>query len=234
MLFVVLFNNCTSSKKPNSTGTDTLAYNQDAMLMDLYLSDEIKPSPDYYDRIARDIYKIKNKYYEEYSDILRIGFRFPYVHNELLMAFDDTTTQKVKAGEYHDWDSLNAEYSLVELYDHTDFYELQFECCSHMYYLAPLYGKLPGVRYVNRNWTNEPNSNIYPKVKGDTLTYFYKHGWECSLAGGCANYEFLYIRSYRKIVEIVGYWNYKEHPNYPEWWDEAYQNVNDYWDTLWK
>ena len=238
VVFALVLTNCTTSTEPGDTGIDTLAFSQDAMLMDLYLTDEIVPSLNYYERIASDLRQIKRRYFNRYPDMIGLSFKFPYSHNELLIEFDDTTSQKVLAGEYHDWDSLNNEYGLIEVsegYPGSNLFILEFECCYHMYYLEQLYGELSGLLDVSRNWyvVLERLWNVFPKVRGDTLTYFYDYGRNCDVDWGCSSLEYLYFRSIDGRIEFVGYWEY-DYQNYPEWWDEAYENYDDMLGWFWE
>ena len=234
IVFGFLLNGCFSTTEPNGNGTDTLAYNQTAMLLDLYLSDTVKPSMLYYERIARDFQSLKERHWDEYADFFRLSIYFLYTHDNLSVAFDDTTTQQVRDGEYHHWDDLNEEYGLIEMVERRAYWRLTFECCSNMYWLGQIYADLPGVVSVRRNLRSLPESNIYPKVRGDTLTYYFVlcHGWDP--AGGCQNYEYLYVRSARYNPRIIGYWNSEYFPNYPDWWAEAQENVDDWYDLMWR
>lgn len=231
-LFTVIFLSCQDKSAPVAPGEEAVPYNENAMEMDLYLSDQLLPSGRYHDNIVRDLRKFPSMVDTAYHHILEQQFLFPYEHNVLLIGFDDTTRALVDAGEYHAWDSLNAEYKLDDMAAQDTWYRLRFQCCIHIIYLEPIYEVLPGVNYAGRNLTNERKRILYPRAYGDTLSYFYRCGGDCTF-DGCLYYEYLYFRSVQRRVEYVGYWRSDSGTEKPEWWDEANENRDEYFDKLW-
>jgi hypothetical protein len=219
------------SGRPNPID-EQVPYNENAMLMDLYLSDQLHPSGLYHDNIVKDLDNFRSMVGQEYYHILEQIFYFPYQHNVLLIGFDDTTRAMVDAGEYHAWDSLNAEYKLEHMITYQTFYALYFECCLHMHYLQPIYEILPGVTYVTKSITSERHSILFPRAYGDTLSYFFKYG-DCNM-DMCKYFEYMYFVSCNRKAEFIGYWRSDSGIPQPEWWDEAYKNWQEYSDKFWR
>ena len=227
---ILLLNNCSENTSPIREDSADPAINEQAMLMDIYLTDAIRPSLDYYHRICRDMKSIHRKYDDEYSHVLNVGFRFAYTSNSLTVKFDETTAALVDSMEYTAWDSLNIEYG-VNSYRKglRNRYYLYFECCSHMKYVADLYRELPGIEYVSKNWMSLPNSGVYPRTDGDTMLYYFERPEYCVDWNLCYGYKYLYIKTYDRQVELLGYWNTREEAERPAWFREAVGIYNDWW-----
>ena len=226
---ILLLNSCTENTSPIKEEAENPTIDEKAMLMDLYLTDAIKPSLDYYSRICKDFSRIHHKYDYEYSHILNVGFRFGYVANKLILKYDDTTAALIDSLEYSAWDSLNAEYSMQSYYKGLrNHYILFFECCTHMTYVADLYRELPGIEYVSKNWMSRPYSGVYPRANGDTMSYYFEKCVNFTFEY-CEYKEYLYIKTSDKGIEFIGFRDSRDQTEKPSWWLEATSHFNDWW-----
>ena len=207
---------------------------RNALLMDLYLTNDVFPSYDYYYKIYRDLKMIEYLYGNTYPRIPDIKFRFPFVYNELLIQFDEETKQLINSGQYHAWDEYNSLFRLDTLIEKS-YYQLRFKCCPHMLYLQRnYYSNLPGVNWVCKNTTNYPETNLIPRVFGDTLSYLYQYG-ECGWPGmGCEYYEYYYFRFVRRELDLVGAWSTNSGEPRPEWYNEAITNDWEFYNLFYK
>jgi len=231
VLLSATFLGCEEDIPPLDPVDYVVPYDENAMLMDLYLSDQLVPSEQYHDRIVKDMGQFAALIDTAHHHILEQKFYFPFEHDKLLLGFDDTTRVKVDAGEYHAWDSLNAEYHVEEITAHYTWHHLEFACCLHMLYLKPVYEVLPGLESVSLSLTNVRASNVFPGASGDTLSYFFIKGGDCNF-DFCAYYEFLYCRSVNLNAEVMGYWKSDSGTEEPAWFVEAYKNYYEYWDRF--
>jgi hypothetical protein len=226
--FVTVVCGCDSDSPVNPEQDEEIEYDENAMLMDLYLSDQLLPSGEYHDKIVLDKKRTAELVDSTYKYMLGMKFYFPYIDDQLIIGFDDATTALIDTSLYSAWDSLNEEYQLQGINKSRNSYSLYFECCLHMGYLEEIYKTLPGVLYVNKNWTTPRAGMLYPRAYGDTISYAYRRGHNCEW-GSCATYEYLYVRSINREVEIVGYWNsYSSIPR-PAWMQEVKVNMDTYW-----
>ena len=204
------------------------------LLMDLYLTNEVFPSLDYYYDIKRDLRMIDRRYGSTYPRIRNIKFRFPFRHNELLVITDAETRQLINSGEYHAWDNYNSLFKLDTLIDRRHYYQLRFKCCSHMVFLDnDYYSALPGFTTVTKNATNYPETNLIPRAFGDTLSYLYMYckpvGW---VGEGCEYREYYYFRFVERELDFVGSWSTNSGEARPDWYDEALLNEGEYYELF--
>ena len=212
-----------------------------ALLMDLYLTDEVFPSFDYYYELEKNVRKIESEYGDEYPRILDISFQFPFFHNELRVVADDTTKLRIDSGDYPAWDSLNTYFNLDTLFDYEEnyvgqYYVLRFNCCSHMKFLVDdYYINLPGIINAAPNgmppWY--PYTNLFPRAFGDTLSLLYSYCGSRDTFGSCGFQEFYYFRFVNRKLDFVGHWYSKSGEPLPDWWyDEAHLNDLEYYELF--
>jgi len=225
---------CQDTVEPINTDNDPIDYedcDRNALRMDLYLSNTARPSFDYYHNILDHMKLIDEDYGDTYSDILWIGFRFPYMEDELIVSVDDTTRSLIDSGEYQAWDSLNTLYDLDTILVEEHWILLKFLCCSDMTFLDDYYSQLPGITNVSRNWRNWPETNLYPRSYGDTISYLYVYCHDLQPEGGCSYREYLYFRIVRNEIGLVGYWGSHTGEELPDWWfEEAMYNDLQYYE----
>ena len=238
LLCIALFVSCNNELTPTQDHIDYDSRDLNVILMDLYLTNEVFPSFDYYYRVKRDLRSIELLYGETYPCIHEIDFRFPYNHNEFRVVVDDDTKLLIDAGEYPAWDSLNAYFNLDTLIDYGDYYLLRFNCCCSMAILdRDYYNKLPGIVNTDPNGLLHyyPITNLFPRVFGDTLSYLYSYCDGPDLCGGCYFVEYHYFRSVERKIEFVGTWNSISGEPCPDWWyDEAYLNDWEYYEIYYE
>jgi len=167
-----------------------------------------------------------------YADSVRVPFarRFmaPWNVSELEVMFDSATAEKVKEGQYHAWDSLEAYLrpdSLGRIYG--GWITIFFKPDLHPRRLTEFYRTLPGIIYAEPSYfifISEVTFPIFPRFDGKTMSYLFTDG---SALG-----PFWYFKYVDGVPHYVGEWN--PPVTVPTWWPEAVLNVKNFsvWDGM--
>lgn len=228
-LFLCLILACSSPTDFKSETPHTPKADKDAELMALYLSGSLYAPSRLYWQVSEELKSIRSTYAEEIQYINKIHFNLPWRESCILVAFDDTTGQKIDQGEYTAWDDLNTKYSIEEiekLHHSTYTYVLNFKGRLHSQRLVEIYRDLPGITNIGKNRYGGDFSNIYPKLTEHGITYLFRHAWGDCLNGCLASEFWYFIIDERKPI-LIGYWYVHDDNGPPEWWNEAKYN---WWD----
>jgi hypothetical protein len=219
-----MFFSCSKSTKNENSGL--MPYSQtEAKEIALCLSGELEAPENLSNRILWDLAVIRSTYGDEYEMIKGITFHPPWVEGCFIVAFDDTTYQKVATGEYHAWDELNAQYQVYRI-DTAGFYGhalLYFEGNLHPGRLAELYSNLPGVNYAEPNGIDGDSPNLYARQTENGLTYLFRYA-EGDCPVGCMHNEYWYFVFKWSRPVLVGHWVFDVKTPPPNWWNEAKLN----------
>jgi hypothetical protein len=232
ILVLPLIINCSKSTRTKCPPRTPKA-DEEAELIALCLSGGLVAPDGLYEQVRRDLAAIRSTFGDSYESVAKINFRTPWLPGCLVMAFDDTTEQRVLSGEYHAWDVLNKKLELATLdtlfLRRYGFSVLYFEGRLHPYRLSELYGVLPGVRYAFPNHLAGDRPNVYARHDVYGSTYLFRKAWgDCP--SGCIYSEYWYFRVDDNWPMFVGHWVPHEDPNVPEWWEEARVNRDEYCD----
>ena len=196
--------------------------------MAMCLSEELTAPQDLTEQILDDLLYIRNDVGDDFEVIDSIRFHPPWVPGYgIIIGFDDSTAQKIIRGEYDAWDTLNEEYSVIEMDSNLIFVfpyvVLYFEDTLNCRQLAKLYAQLPGVLNASHNGIYGDGPNVYPRIEGDGITYLFRDAWGDCMAG-CIYSEYWYFGSSNGRPIFIGHWYPPEDSTEPYWWSEAEQN----------
>jgi hypothetical protein len=214
------------SKPPAVVATD------EARLIALCMSGEIRPPSALADSLAADLALIRSRFGDEYEVLRSISFRAPWRPSAILIEFDDPTAQLVLENKYTAWDSLNQVYPVARL--RTEGLELcrlvglYFEEILHSRRISELYVSLPGVTLAEPDGYIGDVPNVYPRSTEAGITYLFRNAWwDCF--DGCDYSEYWYFVFENGSPILVGSWApYRDPTNQPAWWPEATRNIHDY------
>lgn len=208
--------------------------NEEAEFIAIYLSDQLAAPRQLYDVIDQDLTAIRTKWGDSIPKLLEFRASLPNATSRLVIKVVDDAFLAIKDGTYHDWDSLNELFGVINtvpspdnsgLMANSNGYDitLDFDFRIHAESLAVAYESLPGVQFARRYWKGYLNfSNLYPRLTEDGRGYlftesrmdefqspYYKHHW--------------YFRSDDLGVHYLGDYEWsKSHAGpLPEWWGEA-------------
>jgi hypothetical protein len=194
---------------------------------------------DLYERIRSDLAAIRegwadSTFYADSArgwtvDVLKLCRHYPRSSpGRLVLVTEPETYNRMTAGEYHDWDSLNA-----ALHAEVEFrYEHPYITSSdrvNYYRMATAYERLPGVKTV---WPRDggigDRSNLYAYQYAWGIAYLFRFGYgDCP--SGCICSAYFYFRSNGERLEYVGGWNpCVARDAEPAWWEEAYPCIELY------
>jgi hypothetical protein len=205
---------------------------EDAELMALCLSGELRAPEDLYSIISSDLSDVRGEFGPAHAPLDQIHFRTPWIVSCLIVTFDSVTAASVAAGTYHAWDDLNQTYGLVRtdvgsitLPSHMAV--LYFGGRLHPRRLADLYKALPGAN-AEPNGISGDGSNIYPRKNGAAMTYLFRLAWGDCLSG-CISNEYWYFSctNFSRPV-LVGHWKPEPGSGQPLWFAFARQNIELY------
>jgi hypothetical protein len=199
--------------------------NEEAELIALYLSEELIAPNSLYNQVLKNLAAIRSTFGDDFEPINHISFTPPWIAGCLIIRFDDTTAQKIANDEYHAWDELNEKYQVTDTTDISPLgtIALYFEGRLHPWRLAELYVNLPGVVYTELNYRIGDFPNIYPRQTITGITYLFRNAWgDCP--DGCIENEYWYFIFEGCHPIFIGHWAAYENPEEPNWWNEAKQN----------
>lgn len=186
---------------------------------------------DLYERIRTDLATIRAEWtdsvYVQYPSGNRVyvvdacrhraypGPGVMYIHAE------SETSARIHAGEYSEWDSLNAFYMADVTFPYGLIYVRSTDRVNP-YRMMAAYERLPGIRNVNPGggFLGDP-PNLYAYAFDWGIGYLLSFGWgDCP--AGCFGYYFFYFRSTKDGIEYVGTaeGNWRRPPQV-DWWSEA-------------
>lgn len=203
--------------------------NEEAELMAMFLSGKIIAPDDLYSLVEHDLKLIRSTYAMDYDFLDIIHFRLPWAPGCILIKVDNSTAQDIMNDEYHEWDCLNESFgirSIEKILEYAKLVVLTSQYRINPIYLKEAYQNLPGVEYVSLNGIIGDGSKIYPRMVNDKMTYlFYRGNGDCP--AGCTEKFYIYFEVKDDNVCLIGEYD-SSNPERPEWWDEAYENINFY------
>ena len=150
-------------------------------------------------------------------------FMLPWYVSRIDIKFDDTTAQKVSAGQYDAWNQFEESLRpvLVGTVNRFGWSILRFAGILHPRRLSDMYRNLPGVLWTEQGGPGFceacgcPDFPTYPRLVGDDLTYAFTGGVQCSSRW----------RYFKTLFGVPQYVNSR-------WWDEAGLNMLNFssWD----
>jgi hypothetical protein len=196
--------------------------NEEAELAALWLSGDLVAPQDLYQRIKRDLARIR----QEHSDLetmASIEFMPPWVPSQLLTRFTPEGVEKIRDGDYPELELLNARFGLTRL-DTISLWRMgtaimEFYGRKHPLALGAPYVALDDVMWAEPNHYVGDWSCVYPWPIDGGMSYLVRHGSGDCLAG-CINNIFWYFRVDDDEVEYVGRYEMWVEPE-PVWWNEA-------------
>jgi hypothetical protein len=199
--------------------------NAEAEWAALWLSDALVAPESLYVQTRDDLARLRQAFRDSISEIREIEF-IPYHYPTAIgLSVTDSTFTAIRAGLYHEWDSLNQLYGVnsIDTSSVGEFAYLDFEKRLNADSLAGYYALLPG---VTKTWSSEFGgdwSNTYPWRVGSQRTYLVREG-SMDCPAGCIEERFWYFRTSDIEIEFVGTfyrdWIH-ELPDPPSWWEEA-------------
>jgi hypothetical protein len=207
---------------------------EEAMVMALYLSGELRPPYELTLTVERDLEQIRSGFAAEYPAVDTLFFRPQWLPSRISVRFDEVTAQKVIDGDYQGWDTLNRRLRVTDIeLDHP--YAggvtavLLFQELLNTQRLQKMYERLPGVVHTGffiGNWN--PYPNVFPRITETGMSYLFLDAWGDCVAG-CIHLEYWYFVSDGDAPVFVGTWNRYGGSPEPDWWPEAKLNEGQYW-----
>ena len=197
----------------------------------LYLSGEMTASDSLYNHVLSGIYYLLERHADSVPEA-KIRFHYPTFKSDLDLAFSDSAKIKIRAGEYHAWDSLNEFYRVTEI-DTVKLMSMfiatiRFAGRLNPSLLCEKYSSLPGVWNVSPSYLPIGDGPLkYPRMKYGQLSFLIRNAWgDCP--AGCMSGHYYYFRQSNDGMDFVGDWDPQETESPPEWWDEAYLAKQEY------
>ena len=196
--------------------------NAEAELAALWLSGELTAPEALYQSIKEDLLDIRAAYADSIAQ-LAIEFFPPWEPSQVLVGFTQSGVEKLRAGNYPEFEELNDLFHLAELdtkfHWHSPLAILTFEGRQHPARIAAPYESLDDVRYAEPNGFVGDWGNVYPWRLDDGMSYLWRDAWgDCP--AGCINSRFWYFRVTDAGIEYVGTFEKWVDPE-PSWWGEA-------------
>ncbi len=197
----------------------------------LYLSNEMTASDSLYNHVLSGIYYLLERYSDSIPEA-KIRFSYPTFKSDLTLSFTDSAKIKIRAGEYHAWDSLNEFYrvSVIDTIKLMNMYlaTIRFTGRLNPSLLCEKYNALPGVWNVSPAYSLIGDGPMkYVDIKYGQLRFLIRNAWgDCP--AGCMASHYFYFRQSNTGLDFVGDWNPQEIENPPVWWDEVKLLKQDY------
>ncbi|TFH64250.1 MAG: hypothetical protein E4G91_06410 [Candidatus Zixiibacteriota bacterium] len=202
--------------------------NAEAEWAALWLSDALVAPESLYVQIRDDLALLRQTYGDSIRELREIEF-VPHIYPTIIgLSVTDSAFSAIRAGLYHEWDSLNQLYGVdsIETINFGNlgyFVYLKSEKRLNADSLADYYRLLPGVLATGSDEFGGDWSNIYPWRVGNQRTYLVRLG-SMDCPAGCIEERFWYFRMDGISIEYVGTF-YREWigelPVPPSWWEEA-------------
>jgi hypothetical protein len=128
--------------------------------------------------------------------------------------------QELKAGNYHEWDSLNRIYGIDSIIIRNEYFGwVRLTSKEHInpFVVAFEYSKLRGIEGASANGYGGDWPNTYPWIVDDELVFLVREAWgDCP--SGCIHSKFWYFKSNGDQIDFIG--GYEPGQELPAWWDE--------------
>jgi len=213
----------TNPTGPNDSGCPTPRANKEAEEAALWLSDSLIAPESLYYTISYHLKTIREKYGETIPQVDTLTFRSKWRPGMVILQVTEEAKQHIRAGTYHDLDSLNSALHLEKMdtthFSHSTWIHLIFEGRLHPKRLAELYSPIPSVvkavpiHYIG-DWPN-----VYPWFSDNGITYLFREAWGDCLSG-CIYSLYWYFKVTDSGIEYIGFWDPETQPE-PDWWEEA-------------
>jgi len=165
--------------------------------------------------IQQDLKRIRNEAPDSLQKIVSKRFQLPWMTGEIIVAFDDTTSQSVLNQEYNGWsnlaDSLRPESMLREPDKELGIGLFKVKSNYNPIILSNIYVSLPGIRFAEPNFVNHGGENsfpIYPYLQPDVSRYLFQENSKL----------YLFEMKSGESTEIK-FWN-RRLKSAPSWWDD--------------
>lgn len=208
----------------------------EAGLAALWLSDSLFAPEELADEIQNKLALLREQYSEEIPEV-NIKFQYPETPTALSLIMEPYALDKLNAGTYHEWDSLNQEFGVKDIViDTISYYKLvvlvnlEFEDYLNTYLLSSKYLALAGVRHVRSvDWPGDW-SCTYPWFVDGQMVFLIRKAWgDCP--AGCMHRRYYYFICNNDQINFIGEFGtpegefetpneYRKAFQYPSWWDE--------------
>ena len=167
--------------------------------------------------IQQDLKRIRNEAPDSLSQIVNKRFQLPWVLGEIVIAFDDSTSQRVRDQDYRVWNHLADSLRPISILREPD-EELGiglFEVKSNYnpIVLSKIYGSMPGIRFAEPNFINHGGGNsfpLYPNPQPNNSRYLFQENGK------------LYLFKLKPDDSIeIKIWDRRVSPA-PSWWDDIH------------
>ena len=159
-------------------------------LLSLTLTDKVVAPAPIYERVTRDVEKIR-KMYEKVS-----GIDYLPLHNgkSLIVQPDNATMTAIENGSYTAWDCLNNHYVKQgqRKLGSGNFLVLELKGVYDLSIVGGDYAALPGIKSAEPNGRVGDGPTICAKREGDVYHYVFDKAWgDCP--AGCINHQYSYF-----------------------------------------
>ena len=212
-----------STTKPPINVNGTPKPNQEAEVAALWLSDSLVAPDSLYTTILNNLATIRAEYGDSIPQVKEIFFWPPWVPSEVLLEVTEEAKRQIRAGQYHNLDSLNSLLNFASM----DTTSLRFSGLISLYFkgrlnperLAELYLNVPSVVHAYSNGFVGDHRNVYPWISDGVMTYLFREAWGDCMSG-CISNLYWYFEASPSGIKYIGAWHPGTEPE-PDWWEEA-------------
>lgn len=206
----------------------------EAQIMAMWYANTLEPPMKLTKRFLADLHRIRTELTEADPALDGLSFAVTWGYVSVItVSFDSITAHQIRDSSYHGWDSLNECYGLTSVTEHL-WYEglaywltLQFSGVKNPSVLASAYGTLPGAEWASAGGTaGAPETDILPRVHGDTVAYLLLQGWgDCMV--GCGHTRYYYVRGTSDSLRYLGRWPTSDDWSEPKptWWPATCEHL---------
>jgi len=209
--------------EPNDPFAATPRADKEAELMALWLSAEIMAPDSLYNAVDKGLKFIRGNYPDSIPCSL-FAFKPEFIPSVLIVVFTDSLAKEYRAGNYHDWDSLNNYFRVQEI-DTSVFLgklsaRLKFKGVLNPYHLEHIYmNNLPEMYLIDPDGFAGDWPNFYPWVVDNRLEFFLRDAWgDCP--AGCLDQDVYAFLQNDGEYEYAGFHSDTLVQAKPLWWGD--------------
>jgi len=225
--FAIMLNSC-SEERPlgpipeNEPVVHENWENEEAEEIAVLISGSVAAPRPLYERVQRELKAIRESWGDSIPQVVSIVGRAPF-RSQITMAAERDIVERIKAGLYRDWDSLNAMFG-TEISYLDNYIQVSVPTRVNIWRLMQSYESLPGVTNL---WPSGgmffDGPTLYAHMEGDQTAYLFRDAWgDCP--SGCIYSHYYYFKSDRSGIQYLGDWlaGWPRTPE-PNWWVSAQQ-----------
>lgn len=196
---------------------------EEAEIVAFLVSGKFTAPRELYERVRGDLATIRNVWGDTIPELDSITVRSRFATRWITLGVTDGAFEAIRAGTYHDWDSLNALFG-VDWVAPSEYYpsiHVRFSPRINICRVLEVYERLPGVRWSSTfgGWFDGPR--LYALQTNESVAYVFRYA-DGDCMSGCYHSTFYYFLSWADTVVLVGKWSSGDPGVWPSWLPEAF------------